>query len=98
MEERKTKVISLWVDFALSLLACSTVVIFTLFAKSPIGDLSQLVNIVFDFIKNNIFIFSLFIVLLFLILRLKFVITKTIDYKVKSQKENKRYIKKGEER
>ena len=53
MEERKTKVISLWVDFALSLLECMAVVIFTLFAKSPIGDLNQLVNIVFDFILQN---------------------------------------------
>lgn len=90
MEEKKTKIISLWVDFSLSVLACLTVVIFTLFAKSPIGDLNQLVNVVFDFIKNNLFLFTLFIVLLFIILRLKITINKTVEYKVKKQKGDKK--------
>ena len=93
MEEKKTKIISLWVDFSLSVLACLTVVIFTLFAKSPIGDLNQLVNIVFDFLKNNLFIITLFIVLLFIILRLKIAINKTVEYKVKKQRENNKLIK-----
>lgn len=77
----KKSIASLWVDFVLSLMLCATIVTFTIFAKKPVDDIRNLVNMIFDFIKNNIFILILFLMIMFIVLRLKIVVNETLNKK-----------------
>lgn len=96
-QDSKKSIASLWVDFALSLMLCATVITFTIFAKQPVDDINKLINMLFDFIKNNVFILVLFFVILFVVMRLRIVVNRTLEEKSnrKRNQKDKEKIKGG---